>query len=124
MLNGDFGSAARMALSIVVRVAEAVDADELLDITAAHIDSTVYIGSNDGVLYAINPDSGALKWSHSFGSGTAVSSPSISSGGAVLCGCDVDFNSVTGNGWTVSEFQTDKNSVTDAAHAGRGHRSR
>jgi predicted aconitase len=44
MLNGDFGFAARMALSIVVRMAEVEGADELLDITAAHIDSTVYIG--------------------------------------------------------------------------------
>jgi predicted aconitase len=44
MLNGDFGPAARMALSIVVRMAEVVAARELLDISAAHIDSTVYIG--------------------------------------------------------------------------------
>ena len=44
MLNGDFGSAARMAISIVVRMAEVVSARELLDICAAHIDSTVYIG--------------------------------------------------------------------------------
>jgi predicted aconitase len=44
MLNGEFGPAARMALSIVVRMAEVVAADELLDISAAHIDSTVYIG--------------------------------------------------------------------------------
>jgi len=44
MLEGKFGPAARMALSIVVRMAEVVTADELLDISAAHIDSTVYIG--------------------------------------------------------------------------------
>lgn len=44
MLNGELGSAARMALSIVVRMAEVVAATGLLDITAAHIDSTVYIG--------------------------------------------------------------------------------
>jgi len=44
MLNGEHGPAARMALSIVVRMAEVVGANELLDITAAHIDSTVYIG--------------------------------------------------------------------------------
>lgn len=44
MLNGELGPAARMALSIVVRMAEVVAADELLDISAAHIDSTVYIG--------------------------------------------------------------------------------
>lgn len=44
MLKGEHGPAARMALSIVVRMAEVVGADELLDISAAHIDSTVYIG--------------------------------------------------------------------------------
>jgi predicted aconitase len=44
MLNGGHGPAARMAMSIVVRMAEVAGAQELLDITAAHIDSTVYIG--------------------------------------------------------------------------------
>lgn len=44
MLNGSHGPAARMAMSIVVRMAEVAGARELLDITAAHIDSTVYIG--------------------------------------------------------------------------------
>jgi len=44
MLSGDYGPAARMAMSIVARMAEMSDAKELLDITGAHIDSTVYIG--------------------------------------------------------------------------------
>ena len=44
MLNGSHGPAGRMAISIVVRMAEVAGARELLDITAAHIDSTVYIG--------------------------------------------------------------------------------
>jgi predicted aconitase len=44
MLGGDFGPAAKMAMSIVVRMAEVAGARELLDITGAHIDSTVYIG--------------------------------------------------------------------------------
>jgi predicted aconitase len=44
MLSGDYGPAAKMAMSIVVRMAEVSDAKELLDITGAHIDSTVYIG--------------------------------------------------------------------------------
>ena len=44
MLNGDHGPAARMAMSIVIRMAEVAGAQELLEITAAHIDSTVYIG--------------------------------------------------------------------------------
>jgi len=44
MLRGDHGPAAKMAMSIVARMAEVADATELLDITGAHIDSTVYIG--------------------------------------------------------------------------------
>ncbi len=44
MLRGDHGPAAKMAMSILVRMAEVSGAKELLDITGAHIDSTVYIG--------------------------------------------------------------------------------
>jgi len=44
MLRGDYGPAARMAMSIVARMAEVAGAQDLLDITGAHIDSTVYIG--------------------------------------------------------------------------------
>jgi predicted aconitase len=44
MLNGVHGPAPRMAMSIVARMAEVAGAAELLDITGAHIDSTVYIG--------------------------------------------------------------------------------
>ncbi len=44
MLAGEQGPAAKLAMSIVVRMAEVSAARELLDITAAHIDSTVYIG--------------------------------------------------------------------------------
>src|SRR5512143_2617120 len=44
MLRGEFGPAAKMAMSIVVRMAEVAGAKQLLDITGAHIDSTVYIG--------------------------------------------------------------------------------
>jgi predicted aconitase len=44
MLRGDHGPATQMAMSILARMAEVVDAQELLDISGAHIDSTVYIG--------------------------------------------------------------------------------
>lgn len=44
MLRGDEGPAAKMAMSIIVRMAGVSGAKELLDITGAHIDSTVYIG--------------------------------------------------------------------------------
>ena len=44
MLRGDHGPATRLAMSIVARMAEVAGASTLLDITGAHIDSTVYIG--------------------------------------------------------------------------------
>lgn len=51
MLAGDFGPAARMALRILARLAPVYGASELMDITAAHIDSTIYIGEA-GLEYA------------------------------------------------------------------------
>jgi len=51
MLNGVHGPATKMAMSILVRMAEVSSAKELLDITGAHIDSTVYIG-DAGLEYA------------------------------------------------------------------------
>ena len=44
MLRGDHGAAAKMAMSILVRMSGVSHAGELIDITGAHIDSTVYIG--------------------------------------------------------------------------------
>ena len=44
MLRGEHGPAVNMAMSILVRMAEVAGAKELLDISGAHIDSTVYIG--------------------------------------------------------------------------------
>jgi len=44
MLAGDRGPAARMAMSIIVRMAEIQGAGELLTISQAHIDSTIYMG--------------------------------------------------------------------------------
>jgi len=44
MLRGEHGAATKMAMSILVRMAEVANAEKLIDITGAHIDSTVYIG--------------------------------------------------------------------------------
>ena len=44
MLRGDHGPATKMAMSILIRMAEVSNASELINITGAHIDSTVYIG--------------------------------------------------------------------------------
>ncbi len=44
MLNGDHGPAPKLAMSILVRMAEVYGADTLMDISQAHIDSTIYLG--------------------------------------------------------------------------------
>ena len=44
LLAGERGPAARLAMSIVTRMAEVFGASGLLDITGAHIDSTIYVG--------------------------------------------------------------------------------
>ena len=44
MLAGDEGEALRIAMRVVTRIAEAMGADELLDITGAHIDSCLFHG--------------------------------------------------------------------------------
>lgn len=44
MLSGEQGPASRMAMSILIRMAKVYGAQELMDISGAHIDSTIYIG--------------------------------------------------------------------------------
>jgi predicted aconitase len=44
MLDGQRGPAAQLAMSILVRMADVYGAGALLDITQAHIDSTLYLG--------------------------------------------------------------------------------
>ena len=44
LLAGELGPAARMAMSILVRMAGVLGAREMLDITRAHIDATIYVG--------------------------------------------------------------------------------
>jgi predicted aconitase len=44
MLDGDHGPAAQLAMSILVRMAAVYGAGELMDISQAHIDSTIYLG--------------------------------------------------------------------------------
>ncbi len=44
LLNGDQGPAVQMAMNIMVRMAEVYQANTLMDISAAHIDSSIYMG--------------------------------------------------------------------------------
>jgi predicted aconitase len=44
MLQGDHGPAAQLAMTIVVRMAGVYGAEQLMDITQAHVDSAIYLG--------------------------------------------------------------------------------
>ena len=44
LLAGELGRAAKMAMSILVRMADVYRAERMLDITGAHVDSTIYVG--------------------------------------------------------------------------------
>src|SRR5476649_876190 len=44
MANGEGGPAQALAMSILVRMADVYGASELMDISQAHIDSTIYLG--------------------------------------------------------------------------------
>ena len=44
MLEGGSGPACQLAMSIVVKMADVYGADELMEISQAHIDSTIYLG--------------------------------------------------------------------------------
>ena len=46
MLDGSIGEAARMAMSILVKTAEVEGAEEMMDVTRAHIDGSVYMGES------------------------------------------------------------------------------
>ena len=54
LLAGELGRAAKMAMSILVRMADVYRAERMLDITGAHVDSTIYVG-DAGVVYHFNP---------------------------------------------------------------------
>src|SRR6266487_1982288 len=44
MLDGGHGPAAQLAMSILVRMADVYGASALMDVSQAHIDSTIYLG--------------------------------------------------------------------------------
>ena len=44
LLAGELSRAAKMAMSILVRMADVYRAERMLDITGAHVDSAIYVG--------------------------------------------------------------------------------
>ncbi len=53
---------------------------------AIALDRTIYVGSDDGRLYALNPD-GSLKWSYKTGQAIRYT-PVVGAGGVVYVGSD------------------------------------
>jgi len=67
-------------------------------------DGTVYVGSNDGYLYALNPD-GTLKWRHQ--TGGPLSSPAIAADGTVYVGSNDGYlNALSADGTLKWRYQT------------------
>ncbi|MFQ5906749.1 MAG: PQQ-binding-like beta-propeller repeat protein, partial [bacterium] len=66
-------------------------------------DGTIYVGSMDEILYALNPD-GTLKWRYDAPARLKYSSPALSSDTAIYIGCDdgnlYAFNSDSTLRWT------------------------
>jgi outer membrane protein assembly factor BamB len=79
--GGDF------TLTLVDSVWQYPSGDEVTSSPAVGSDGTIYFGSQDGYLYAINPD-GTLKWSRSLGTSITLSSPAIGADGTVYVGTD------------------------------------
>jgi outer membrane protein assembly factor BamB len=68
-------------------------------------DGTIYVGSNDNKLYAINPD-GSLKWAFTTG-GDVISSPAVGSDGSIYVGSnDNKVYAINPNGTPKWQFGT------------------
>ncbi|HVY76870.1 MAG TPA: PQQ-binding-like beta-propeller repeat protein [Puia sp.] len=70
-------------------------------------DSTVYVGCNDGYLYAVNKLTGALRWKYNSQSPSVVSSPVVVNG-VLFFGCDNRFIALnSGDGtlkWQTADY--------------------
>jgi outer membrane protein assembly factor BamB/subtilisin family serine protease len=74
-------------LSIADSKWQATTGDAVTCSPAVGTDGTVYVGSNDNALYAINPATGAVEWSYAAGNVFDTSSAAVGSDGTVYAGC-------------------------------------
>jgi outer membrane protein assembly factor BamB/subtilisin family serine protease len=72
--------------------------DEVTSSPAVASDGTVYVGSLDGFVYAVNP-SGTEKWEHALTDSIDLASPAVGADGTVYIGCN-DQNLYALNGAT------------------------
>jgi outer membrane protein assembly factor BamB len=87
---------------------------DIVSSPAIATDGTIYIGSGNGALYAINPD-GTLKWKYETG-GALPASPAIGSDGTVYIGSmDRQFYAINPDGTLKWIFPTETNFTSSAA---------
>jgi len=80
-------------------------------------DGTIYVGANDGYLYALNPD-GTLKWKFKTGD-SIYFSPAIGLDGTIYIGSeDHYFYAIKPNGTIKWKFEVDKPTSPAVAHDG------
>jgi outer membrane protein assembly factor BamB len=89
---------------------------EIISSAAIAPDGTIYIGSGNGALYAINPD-GTIKWKYETG-GALPASPAIGSDGTIYIGSmDRQFYAINPDG-TLQWIYPTKNDFTSSAAIG------
>ncbi|KLO24248.1 hypothetical protein X275_00760 [Marinitoga sp. 1197] len=88
--------------------------DRVLSSPAIGADGTIYIGSYDNYLYAINPD-GSLKWKYKT-NGVVASSPTVGIDGSIYVGnSDGYIYAINYDGSLKWKFETNKNISTSPA---------
>ena len=93
-------------------------AGDMIESTAAVVDGTVYIGALDGILYAINAETGEKRWTYQTNSAIKAS-PAIHDGVIYFGDGDGVFHAVDLNTHEMKwQFQTEGEIISSANFAG------
>jgi len=96
----------------------AFQAGDIIESTAAIVDGTVYIGSLDGALYAINAQTGEKRWAYQ-ANGPIKASPSVQDGVAYFGDGEGVFHAVDLNSReTKWQFRSEGEIISSASFAG------
>jgi len=91
--------------------------DDINSAPAIGSDGTIYVGSEDHYLYAINPN-GILKWK--FKTEGGVNSPAIDNDGTIYVGSDVNLYAINPDGTLKWKFKTDNTVASSPAIGSNG----
>ena len=93
-------------------------AGDMIESTAAVVDGTVYVGALDGVLYAINAETGEKRWTYQTNS-SIKASPAIHNGVVYFGDSDGVFHAVNINTHDIKwQFRTEGEIISSANLAG------